>query len=168
MVTQFYGKHNESWTLDRTLKENRDIVNLAIIDKILNGVSFIHAKGFLHNDIKQNNILLDWNPPKWNTVIVDFGKSRPIRKPKKYHLTEHQQIHYAKNHPWIAPELVAGIQPQSIASDVFSLGMMFILVENTKVELPETFRNLCADCRLEDPAKCPGLQCLKKSLGKCS
>ena len=127
--------------------------------------SFVQTHGFLHDDIKQNNVLLHWNAPKWNAILVDFGKCRPITKPKKYALTEEQQIHYEKHHPWIAPELVKGIRPQSIASDVFSLGMMFVLIEKAVLGLPENFRELCNDCRWEEPTKRPDINSLQQSLG---
>ena len=40
----------------------------------------IHAQGFLHNNLKANNVVIDG--AKNNPVIIDFGKSRQIVKAK--------------------------------------------------------------------------------------
>ena len=46
---------------------------------------FIHERGFLHNELKSNNVVIDGSENK--PVIIDFGKSCKIvkarlRKPK--------------------------------------------------------------------------------------
>ena len=73
---------------------------------------FIHERGFLHNDLKSNNVVIDGSENK--PVIIDFGKSCKIvkarlRKPKV-------NIEKSMNKfPHIAPEILCG-ERQSIAS----------------------------------------------------
>ena len=80
---------------------------------------FIHERGFLHNDLKSNNVVIDGSENK--PVIIDFGKSCKIvkarlRKPKVIEKS-------MKKFPHIAPEIHRG-ERQSIASDVFSFGYL--------------------------------------------
>jgi len=37
---------------------------------------FVHNKGYLHNDLKGNNVVLD--RANHNPVLIDFGKSKRI------------------------------------------------------------------------------------------
>ena len=41
-------------------------------------VLFLHTKGYLHNDLKGNNVVLDG--ANHNPIIIDFGKSRKIQR----------------------------------------------------------------------------------------
>ena len=95
------------------------------------GLTHIHGKGILHNDIKADNIALgDCLPASktpvaqfWPTVI-DFGKACPSEMGKKYVLGHYQKEVYRNRYSHIAPDLVDGIVPQSFLSDVFSLGQV--------------------------------------------
>lgn len=42
----------------------------------------MHDFGFLHNDIKANNLLLEIVDGDFNPVIIDFGKSLPMGSAK--------------------------------------------------------------------------------------
>lgn len=55
---------------------------------ICNGLDAIHKKGYLHNDLKCDNIVLsdylpmsNHVPPLW-PIIIDFGKARSTSYPK--------------------------------------------------------------------------------------
>lgn len=96
------------------------------------GLTHIHEKGILHNDVKADNIALgDCLPASkeipvagvWPTII-DFGKACPSKKGKKYILGPHQRKMYRSRYSHIAPDLVDGIVPQSVLSDVLSLGQI--------------------------------------------
>lgn len=70
MATQIYGKESPTWTLGGAFEEG-NILHCRNVNEILSGVNFVHAKGFLHNDIKQNNSLLYRSPSNWNAVLVE-------------------------------------------------------------------------------------------------
>ena len=77
---------------------------------------FIHERGFLHNDLKGNNVVIDGSENKH--VIIDFGKSCKIvkarlRKPKVNNEKSMNKF------PHIALEMQRGV-----ASDVFSFGYL--------------------------------------------
>lgn len=82
----------------------------------------------MHNDIKADNIVLSdsvphyANSPPLVPILIDFGKSRPISKAKTYKLTQEEKTYYRLHHSHIAPEVIDGTHPQSVRSDVYSLG----------------------------------------------
>lgn len=45
-------------------------------------LSRVHEMGFLHNDIKSNNVVIEKRGDDYNPVLVDFGKSRKVGSPK--------------------------------------------------------------------------------------
>ena len=98
---------------------------------ICEGLDAIHKKGYLHNDIKSDNIILSDIIPKSNhaplvwPIIIDFGKARSIQHPKTYKLSEKEKLYYLETYTHLAPELVSGEKPESIATDMFSIGIIF-------------------------------------------
>ena len=78
-------------------------------------LALIHEKGFLHNDLKSNNIVLDNRDGVYNPVIIDFGKSVPMsgaRGPKSF--SAERQRKYATEFPHIAPEIVSGVKDKAL------------------------------------------------------
>ena len=56
----------------------------------------------------------------WNPVIIDFGKSVKIVDAQ----VKSKTVKEASQYYWIAPEVLKGISPPSVASDIFSLGFL--------------------------------------------
>ena len=50
------------------------------------------------------------NSPPLIPIVVDFGKSRPLTKPKKYRLSEDEKRHYRIHHNHIAPKVINGTE----------------------------------------------------------
>ena len=92
--------------------------------EVINNVH-VHEAGFLHNDIKANNVVLDENEGLYRPALIDFGKSLPWTglKGAKVMSKERQQA-YARKYPHFAPEIVTGQKGQSIQSDNFSFAKM--------------------------------------------
>ena len=134
LVSRFYSVKHESCTLHMLLSENFNKLRFTemqwarILLGISNGIEAVHNHNFLHNDIKADNIVLsDAVPPYANSpplapIVIDFGKSRPISRAKKYNLTQNEKLYYRINHGHIAPELINGTHVQNVKSDVYSLG----------------------------------------------
>ena len=82
----------------------------------------VHKKGFCHNDLKSNNVVLDNKDGVYNPVVIDFGKSIPRSwcQGAKNTLSEKKEA-ICKGHPHIAPKNVGGVKGESIANDIFSL-----------------------------------------------
>ena len=88
LVLRFHALRSESVTLFKAASE-KVIQHVAMCANILKQICeilmFIHETGFLHNDLKSNNVVIDGSENK--PVIIDSGKSCKIvkarlRKPK--------------------------------------------------------------------------------------
>ena len=110
---EFHALRSESVTLFKAASEKviQDVAMCAnILKQTCEILMFIHERGFLHNDLKSNNVVIDGSENK--PVIIDFGKSCKIvkarlRKPKV-------NIEKTMNKfPHIAPEMHRG-ERQSI------------------------------------------------------
>ena len=89
----------------------------AISAQITSAVSFLHKEALcLHNDIKPANILFD---VAHSAVLADFGLSDTLVGIEAPLFTkEHNGLY--------APELIIDRKEQSTASDIFSLGYVFL------------------------------------------
>ena len=151
LVLQFHALGSES-------APEKGIQDVAVCANILKRtceiLMIIHERGFLHNDLKSNNVVIDGSENKH--VIIDFGKSCKIvkarlRKPKV-------NIEKSMNKfPHIAPEIHRG-ERQSIASDVFSFGYLVTrLFKDGKLEIPPVLREVAKKCQRSIPEKRPKL-----------
>lgn len=81
VLTQFHGVNERSVTLHQAAKNKiitpTECVHLFV--KICSALEHVHWKGFLHNDIKSNNVVLDQTvSEQYAPVLIDFGKSTRI------------------------------------------------------------------------------------------
>jgi serine/threonine protein kinase len=86
-----------------------------ITSDIINGLDYLHARGFIHCDIKPTNILVQLAP--FTVVIADF--SITCLQEEKQHLKEVQCILYR------APEVYKS-RVYTTAIDIWSLGRLMI------------------------------------------
>ncbi|XP_020896029.1 tyrosine-protein kinase Src42A-like [Exaiptasia diaphana] len=125
LVTQLNGAQDRTYALGNAIKEKllkfKQWVDLAI--QLARTLGYIQSCGWLHNDLKENNIVVHYISPAWNPVIIDFGKSCLIKKAKVK-----TKQHDASRYPWIAPEVLQYTSPPSQASDIFSFGMILKLL----------------------------------------
>ena len=167
LIMQFHGNQDgTSFTISTALSKKRitkKITWIRIIAKAAGALARIHEKGFLHNDLKSNNVVLDDRDGVYNPVIIDFGKSVPIsgaRGPKT--LSAERQTQYAREFPHIAPEIVGGVKGQSTASDVFSLAKIGETIFR-KAELGR-LPLILVKALNTDPTKRPGLDKIASEL----
>lgn len=88
-------------------------VRLSIIDTLLNATRYLHAQGWLHCDIKPDNLLLD---SRDIAFLSDFGEARPISSISTTP-TMVGSVGY------MAPELLMGKSEPSISSEIYSIGV---------------------------------------------
>lgn len=88
--------------------------------QLLNGLQALHKAGIIHRDLKPSNVLID---PENHIKIADFGLAKSQKD--QLHLTLHGTLigtpHY------MSPEACRGL-PQTIQSDIYSLGCLFYAV----------------------------------------
>ena len=56
----------------------REVVK--IMEQTLSALDFAHSKGFVHRDIKEQNILVDGNFPNYLANFTDFGLSKSYKQ----------------------------------------------------------------------------------------
>ena len=83
---------------------------------IAEGLVYLHNKGIIHRDVKQENILLSNETDESEPVICDFGFSVRLKDKKTCN-----QMCGTKG--YMAPEILAR-QPYSFPVDVWSFGVM--------------------------------------------
>jgi serine/threonine protein kinase len=134
IVTQFYGFSavltSGSLTLYDVVSKKATIDGLElaqwlhVIFQLIDAIFHLHQNNVLHNDVKGDNILVVKNAGFYSPIVVDFGKACLISEAKTKKLTREEQTRYRKEHCHISPEVIDGTQPQSIKSDVYSVGLV--------------------------------------------
>ena len=90
---------------------------VAIVRQIAAGLASLHRKGFLHGDLKPDNIVL---LPGNGVRIIDFGSAH--RPGENQPLLEKGYILGTPD--YLAPELCAFQREENASSDLFSVGVM--------------------------------------------
>lgn len=102
--------------------EYSDLMDYEMMRDAARGLAFIHAKGYMHCDIKSLNYLVSEN---LRVKIADVGEARPIDRNHTSASKKGSRPVPALN--WCPPELLTPGAPEeySTASDVFGLAMVF-------------------------------------------
>jgi serine/threonine protein kinase/beta-lactam-binding protein with PASTA domain len=100
---------------------------LAVLDSVLEGLSAAHAAGFVHRDMKPENVLVS---PSGAVKVTDFGLARALEQPSN--ATQGMLIGTAA---YLAPEHVSDGQSDE-RSDVYQAGIL--LYEMLSGEAPHT------------------------------
>ncbi|XP_066918689.1 uncharacterized protein [Clytia hemisphaerica] len=135
-IVMEYVKFNESsMTVYKARREgifNQDKWTQICYD-MLNALIHMHRQNILHNDLKNNNVLIRSNSIP---VIIDFGKATLRNKPEIYNLTAKQRERYNSNHPYLAYELRnLPCMKTSVSTDIFSLGYIYNFVADKDNEV---------------------------------
>lgn len=119
------------------------------IEQIADALAAAHASGFLHNDLKPENIMVN---REGRIVLLDFGLTRPLMANTP--VTQATVTTVSGTVRYLSPERVAGETPDE-RSDVFALGILLfeLLTGKTPFERPNPLATAAAI--LHEPA--PGL-----------
>ena len=159
IVSQFHGVKHVSVTLHHAAREKLlspyDCIEIFL--EICSALRHVHFKGYIHNDIKANNVVLDRKAEskKYEAVLIDFGKSTKaqLRAPPLYSRKRSTPASHGKC--YLAPEVLKeGLY--STASDVYSLGIMLKSVSSLVGCYPQV-RALVKEATAEKPTTRPRL-----------
>ena len=171
LILQFHGEDGSSTTIDKAVAKG--IIPdrkpwMAILLKVCCALGHVHNNGYLHNDLKANNVVLEKRgDSQYAPVLIDFGKSRPVTDPKPPKvLSEQQQRDYRKHYSHIAPEIVKGERAQSYASDVYSFAVMAITVSKKVVNFGKVPVSVLQG-KKENPGDRPTINELIRILTEC-
>ncbi|MCL2040688.1 MAG: serine/threonine protein kinase [Bacteroidales bacterium] len=103
------------------------------VAQIAEAMSYIHAKGILHRDIKPDNIIIT---PDYTAVLIDFGSAREFVHDKT-------QSHTSVLTKGYAPlEQYSVISKKGSYSDIYSLGAVFYFVLTGEKPMDAVERNM--------------------------
>ncbi|KAK4313122.1 hypothetical protein Pmani_015508 [Petrolisthes manimaculis] len=94
---------------------------LDLAKEVVTNLKDVHNTDVIHNDIKDDNILVYFTDGRLKINIIDFGLATKIGSP--VYFTYETRDEYDK-FPWYAPEVFYG-ETTDYVSDVYSLGVLF-------------------------------------------
>jgi eukaryotic-like serine/threonine-protein kinase len=92
-----------------------------IIAQTLDALDFAHNKGFVHRDIKEQNILVDGNYPNYISKLTDFGLSKSYKQTGMSGVTMVGDV--AGTIAYMPPEQVRDFKEVRPPSDIYAVGM---------------------------------------------
>ena len=142
IVMQYHNLNGESMTLENQIKLRKQstsdksqsaqellddyIKPKSLCHQLFDGLQYLHENAkILHNDIKKSNIMLCkymTSSQHVQVVLIDFGLACYISEAKTFKLSEIERAEWFRHYSHIAPEVIEGITPQSIQSDIYSVG----------------------------------------------
>ncbi len=97
----------------------REVVQ--ITEQILDALDFAHSRGFVHRDIKEQNILVEGDFPNYNAKLTDFGLAKSFRETGMSGVTMVGDV--AGTIAYMPPEQVRDFKDVRPPSDIYALGM---------------------------------------------
>ncbi len=92
-----------------------------IIEQTLAALDFAHNKGFVHRDIKEQNILVEGNYPNSVAKLTDFGLSKSFKETGMSGVTMVGDV--AGTIAYMPPEQVRDFKDVKPPSDIYAIGM---------------------------------------------
>lgn len=92
-----------------------------IIEQTLAALDFAHGKGFVHRDIKEQNILVDGSFPNYHAKLTDFGLSKSYKQTGMSGVTMVGDV--AGTIAYMPPEQVRDFKEVRPPSDIYGIGM---------------------------------------------
>lgn len=132
------------------------------------GLDALHKKGFLHCDMKMDNVLL-WREPansysRWQAKIIDLDSARnfdDLPEPLQLSSSEKEQCFQFCLH--IAPELIEGTTTYTTQTEIYALGLLFSDIADQSQDNRE-LKRLGAKCLERKPRRRPKMGYIQKKL----
>lgn len=92
-----------------------------IMEQTLAALDFAHSLGFVHRDIKEQNILVDGSFPNYNAKLTDFGLAKSYKQSGMSGVTMVGDV--AGTIAYMPPEQVRDFKEVRPPSDIYAIGM---------------------------------------------
>ena len=124
-VLQFHGKARKSFPLNKVIYRGiNEFDNKGkIFQQIFDAINFVHKAGWLHNDIKENNVLMHKTLMEWKPVATDLERAHHAQTPNSINHQTFREIFTSVITHGLYLSLYGGTHNQLPASDVYSLGV---------------------------------------------
>jgi len=121
LVTEFInGQDASRLARDRGGKlDYKEVVS--IITQTLDALDFAHSRGFVHRDIKEQNILVEGKYPKYVAKLTDFGLAKSYKQSGMSGVTMVGDV--AGTIAYMPPEQVRDFKEVRPPSDIYATGM---------------------------------------------
>ncbi len=94
---------------------------IKIIEQTLSALDFAHSLGFIHRDIKEQNILVDGTFPNYTAKLTDFGLAKSFKQTGMSGVTMVGDV--AGTIAYMPPEQVRDFKEVRPPSDIYAIGM---------------------------------------------
>jgi serine/threonine-protein kinase len=94
---------------------------MVIIEQTLSALNFAHGQGFVHRDIKEQNILVDGTFPRYIAKLTDFGLAKSYKQTGMSGVTMVGDV--AGTIAYMPPEQVRDFKEVKPPSDIYAMGM---------------------------------------------
>jgi eukaryotic-like serine/threonine-protein kinase len=94
---------------------------IKIVEQTLSALDFAHSLGFVHRDIKEQNILVDGNYPKYVSKLTDFGLAKSFKQTGMSGVTMVGDV--AGTIAYMPPEQIRDFKDVQPPSDIYAMGM---------------------------------------------
>lgn len=92
-----------------------------IIEQTLSALDFAHKLGFVHRDIKEQNILVDGSYPNYVSKLTDFGLAKSFKQTGMSGVTMVGDV--AGTIAYMPPEQIRDFKEVQPPSDIYAMGM---------------------------------------------
>jgi eukaryotic-like serine/threonine-protein kinase len=94
---------------------------VSIVAQALDALAYAHSKGYIHRDIKDQNILVAGAWPNFNAKLTDFGLAKSFTQSGMSGMTMAGEM--AGTLAYMPPEQIRNFRDVQPTSDIYSVGM---------------------------------------------
>ena len=94
---------------------------VSIISQALDALAYAHSKGYIHRDIKEQNILVNGTAPNFTAKLTDFGLAKSFTQSGMSGVTMAGES--AGTISYMPPEQIRNFKDVKPQSDIYAMGM---------------------------------------------